>query len=622
MKEYPVKFGTNVLNKYGNWNNESDIASTINCSISKNGNIDVDRGMDLKTFSTETDVEGLDDDFSRFTILKTARGEFGIFAIYQILPISGSSIKMGIAFIRNSGQIIRKIYEFETVTTGNIKKFLGSSLFFSGEFFYAAMGASVPNFLNSNHSKYVKITNTFNPTVEEIVLPTDPDLILNRVTPHYSYFFGTSVNNDGHVLYYSAPEFPENWDDAFLTNFIVVGNNDEQIIDMVSHAGNLYIFKERSVWLLTGGAPEQFQLIELINDYGLKCSFGYTIKNNILYFITDTFDLYSISGNSFEKIIDSDEFKAVSDLRIESSPFDEDKILEPLFNDRPSSSEINQRLYDVILTPSTDNLFYISFITNLNFEFNVNSQEPYTFSFDINLKSLSKNELNFLNKKDNNLNGIAKLRGIVIDDIDTREYYYYQFYNPTGGFPNTLNQTEQFMTEKNMVELFYQHFRHVPISDLNVDFDVFNVENIIVTKRLLNDGIEKKLRNIKISGIFNTCDVYIFSDYSDLEYQNEEHKLDVKYDKTFLTGKFKKLTVTREDYTRNFTAGMRAIDFNETLRLQPIIGKYFLLVLVMYPAKLLSHFNNKPETFTSNTRPNIREISLVYEELPQRRKRF
>lgn len=82
-------------------------------------------------------------------------------------------------------------------------------------------------------------------------------------------------------------------------------NNGQKITGMVSAFGNLYIFEDNSIWMLTGSTRDDFNLQKMVDNIGTISHQSISIVNNTIVFITKQNDIGIYDGNFSVKFISS-----------------------------------------------------------------------------------------------------------------------------------------------------------------------------------------------------------------------------------------------------------------------------------------------------------------------------
>lgn len=82
-------------------------------------------------------------------------------------------------------------------------------------------------------------------------------------------------------------------------------NNGQKITGMISAFGNLYIFEDNSIWLLSGTSRDDFSLQKMVDNVGTLSHQSISIVNNEIVFVTKQNDIAVYDGNFSVKFISS-----------------------------------------------------------------------------------------------------------------------------------------------------------------------------------------------------------------------------------------------------------------------------------------------------------------------------
>lgn len=90
------------------------------------------------------------------------------------------------------------------------------------------------------------------------------------------------------------------WKTNGVTNKITVGEDtsEEAGMAIVSHKGNLVIFKNKSIWLLQGGSPDEFSVKPLTRDFGLVDQRSIYVIDEQIFFLSQR-GFMSFDGSTF-----------------------------------------------------------------------------------------------------------------------------------------------------------------------------------------------------------------------------------------------------------------------------------------------------------------------------------
>ncbi len=82
-------------------------------------------------------------------------------------------------------------------------------------------------------------------------------------------------------------------------------NNGQYITGLLSAFGNLYIFENNSIWMLTGTNRDDFALQKMVDNVGTLSQQSIAVVNNNIFFITSQNDIATYDGNFSVKFISS-----------------------------------------------------------------------------------------------------------------------------------------------------------------------------------------------------------------------------------------------------------------------------------------------------------------------------
>lgn len=615
MKEYTVRFGQNTLNKNGDRTKESDLLYTENTLLKKSGILESQNSEYAQHPPFDLTTENLQ--YAQFVNSKAI--PFRHVGIY-----TNGYQEMGIYSLSYNTNSFEKMASVSGFTGGKKK---GCSVFINGFNMYFTIGygyipdSGVPAETQCYYKWDMDMIST-----PSLVTLAGGSLKLNNIVPYYNYFVGSGQTDNKHLLFYSAPELPE---DFSISDYIVVGNNDEEIIATVPYNGYLYIFKEKSIYILSGGSPQEYRLTELITDFGIFSSSSYCVKNNKLFFINSIMEMYVVDGGNIKKVMDKRDILSLFSMDNKLSDNE-----EPLLNVSSLTSflysgglvDCNMYSDDTII-----NGFYFSFYHDI--------KEGIVFwSTASNLWGFYDVEFDNASRITNSIkDGIRNLtlKHIFINQ-NANEKVYVKYGEPATGSIPVFEYTIWTRDNANYIDNLYCP-KHI-LSGTTIGSDEFSKENVILTTKLLDDGIDKKLKYIKISGLFAQAKILIFSDWrDDLDVTNLftdetikniiRHKENVKYDYFSNTGKLSVINIDRQDFVDNkrpvFGSPITAVDLyvmldvNKSIRIKPIVGKYFMVLAFLYFQP-----DEKYKGTYSKTKPNLRKMTLGFDELPRRNKKY
>lgn len=87
--------------------------------------------------------------------------------------------------------------------------------------------------------------------------------------------------------------------------FDIDKNNGHYITAFLSAFGNLYIFEDNSIWMLTGSSRDTFQVQKMVDNTGTVSPHSVQVVNNNIYFITKQNDIAIYDGTFTVKYLSS-----------------------------------------------------------------------------------------------------------------------------------------------------------------------------------------------------------------------------------------------------------------------------------------------------------------------------
>jgi hypothetical protein len=105
------------------------------------------------------------------------------------------------------------------------------------------------------------------------------------------------------------------------TDFIDIGSDDgSSITGLISAYGGLYIFKEKSIWLLSGYDRDSWQLNKMV-DMGCYNQQSITMANNIIYFMNNQGSIVAYTGGYNIEYISSKIGNTLDDINSYRFPY-------------------------------------------------------------------------------------------------------------------------------------------------------------------------------------------------------------------------------------------------------------------------------------------------------------
>jgi hypothetical protein len=283
---------------------------------------------------------------------------------------------------------------------------------------------------------------------------------------------------------------------------------------------------------------------------------------------------------------------------------------------------------DVVLNPLTvlNDSVFISFVPTLKniyktaktSLFNKNFLKK-SLIFDSKLRTIYTENTNF--EYDPETEKLIMFNNII-NDGKNNDLRIYNTIDTSGSDP----AIDEIFYSINTIDFYYNVYSPISknITSLEYDSTDFKKMQVIATKRLLDDGIDKKLRYIKLSAIFSELTIYALADFPDDElYTGLKHLTKERFDDFVSKGKLSKIELSRNDFEdkelnifndRNCDI---IIDVNKHIRMKPIVGKYFqfLFVFKFEPTE-------EKDGWASENKVSLRKFSIGFEDLPARQKRF
>lgn len=115
---------------------------------------------------------------------------------------------------------------------------------------------------------------------------------------HKNHLFTNDTDNPSRIHFndpFSGSLDITNW---IATDFIDVENQDgTNVRAMISAYDSLYIFKDNSIWRVTGNDRDTWQLQKMVDNVGTLSQQSVCIVNNTIYFVTSQGDIAAYDGN-------------------------------------------------------------------------------------------------------------------------------------------------------------------------------------------------------------------------------------------------------------------------------------------------------------------------------------
>lgn len=322
MTDYNVRFGVNSINKNGQKFSETDLYLTENCVIKDDGVIVQNTGeVIVKRVVIESDYENImDSGNSVYKILKTFHIETSELRRTYLIAWSVSEDIIGFFEVNVESDVLN-LYLVDYVEISGYTKFKAAQIFYSGFYVYVIIGDGLTthyfkfNPLQTKDEIIDGATGTY--TALGMGLPSE---IENPkcIESYYSYYMmsgdaDTAGNSNPHLLFYSDAEDPESYS---ATDYLVVGDNSERIVALINYTGFLFIFKERSIWVLAGGSPAEWTLTNVSKEFGLFGSTAYCQKGTKLFFVDNMINMRMFQGTETMKLMEKRDFDKCFDFKM------------------------------------------------------------------------------------------------------------------------------------------------------------------------------------------------------------------------------------------------------------------------------------------------------------------
>lgn len=131
--------------------------------------------------------------------------------------------------------------------------------------------------------------------------------LADHIAAHVDRMWVASTVEDGtaypYRLRFSHPLFPQSWREL---DYIDIPDGGTQITGITSFNGNLIVFKDHGLFILSGYSTDTFQLIPISLKHGCVNPLAFAELDGVLYFFDGTMGLFAFDGvrlqNLFEPI--------------------------------------------------------------------------------------------------------------------------------------------------------------------------------------------------------------------------------------------------------------------------------------------------------------------------------
>lgn len=179
------------------------------------------------------------------------------------------------------------------------------------------------------------------------------------VAYHKRHAFCAGNNSNPSTLYFSDLGDIEDWTGGLSGNVPIETNDGSIIRALVPGFDSLYVFKDDSIWRLSGDDKDNFQLQRMISDTGTLSKNGAALFGSDIFFISDQGDFYLYDGsvrlqklsNKIQGTLDNSNFDRFQYSQV--TVFDEDLYA--------SISSIGSSVHDTLMVLDTFGLAWTKF---------------------------------------------------------------------------------------------------------------------------------------------------------------------------------------------------------------------------------------------------------------------
>ena len=118
------------------------------------------------------------------------------------------------------------------------------------------------------------------------------------------------TDDEGTVMFYSDVKDGDSWDIGSQIEYVGYGDG-ERITGLKRFGTNMIIFKEHSIWQISGHSEATWIIRKLNSDVGCDCPDSIQVRNNELIWVYDN-KIWSYNGSSIKRISEPIEDKTVN----------------------------------------------------------------------------------------------------------------------------------------------------------------------------------------------------------------------------------------------------------------------------------------------------------------------
>ena len=138
---------------------------------------------------------------------------------------------------------------------------------------------------------------------------------------HKNMAFAAGSSTNPSVLYFSDVGNVENWTTGLSGNVSIETNDGTRIRALVPGFDALYIFKDHSIWRLTGSDKDTFEVQRMIPDVGVLSPNAISLIGNEMFFVSDQGDVYIYDGATSLRIISTKIDGSLEDINFSRIPY-------------------------------------------------------------------------------------------------------------------------------------------------------------------------------------------------------------------------------------------------------------------------------------------------------------
>lgn len=234
-------------------------------------------------------------------------GATGITGLSYMKTSTGSIYIFSVANVSGVG----KFYEKKIDASGNVPSGAWTSV--TGATTFASFtNNSLASFSVANDQLVITASSgtaqyplSWTPEANVGLLTADVDCPKSKINVWHNniLFVAGDPSNPNRVSFSDLTGGITNW---ISTDFFDLNKNDgQQIRGMVSAFGNLYIYEDNSIWMLSGTGRDDFNLQRMVSNVGTLSQQSIALVGNYILFVTAQNDIAFYDGNYNVKFLSS-----------------------------------------------------------------------------------------------------------------------------------------------------------------------------------------------------------------------------------------------------------------------------------------------------------------------------